>query len=136
MRKVCLIIVWLLLLTSLCGCKGKRFNYFVEGTFESGNYTLTVTAIGEKTFNGKSGINVVEDASYNRKNRYYEIVLTFSGDAESAEQLTFANLKIATVSAEPCYYTDDNGNSVSPIQIQNSVEYVIEYNGKTIIFIG
>lgn len=114
----------------------KQTNYFVEGVFSNDEYKLIITAIDEKTFKSKNGINVVEDKSVNRKSQYYEVVLyKLGGDNENDVELTFTNLTFSTVTpAEPCYYEDVNGNGIGPYT-PDHLGYGINYNNTLIVFL-
>lgn len=132
MKKCCLILTCILLMFLLCGCTNRQNNCFVEGVFTSDDYKLIVTAIDEETFKSKNGINAVEDKSVNRKNQYYEVVLYRLGsENESDVELTFTHLTLSTVTvAEPCFYTDSDGNGLGPSTVQNRTVYGIIYNGE------
>lgn len=136
MKKSCLIFMCVILLFLLCGCINRQNNNFEEGLFTNEEYRLTVTAIDEETFARKNGINVVEDTSVNRKNQYYEIVLYKLGK-EGGTELTFSNLTFSGVTtAEPCFYEDQSGNSISPFIIQGRMGYIITYNKECIKVVG
>ncbi len=120
------------------GCINRQINYFDEGIFTNEEYKLIVTAIDRETFDSRNGINVIEDKSVNRKNQYYEVVLyKLSNENESDEELTFNHLTFVTVmTAEPCCYEDQSGNSIVPHITRKGIEYLIYYNIKNIIIGG
>lgn len=120
----------------LFGCSTKQTNSFCEGIFANEEYRLTVIAIDEATFKSKNGINVVEDKSVTRTNKYYQLELVKLGATpEQDELLTFTNLVLSSVSAEPCSYRDDNGNGLGP-DIEDNDAYGIVYNGEAITLIN
>jgi len=138
MKKICLLLMCVILLIIFGGCINRQTNYFDEGIFTNEEYKLIVTAIDGDTFDSKNGINVVEDRSVNRKNQYYEVVLYKLGcENESDEELTFNHLTFVTVTtAEPCCYEDQSGNGISTRVTSKGVEYNIYYNGKSIVLGG
>lgn len=135
MKKICLLLMCVILLGVFCGCINRQTNYFYEGIFTNEEYKLIVTAIDGETFDSKNGVNVVEDRSVNRKNQYYEVVLCKLGsENESDEELTFNHLTFVTVTtSEPCCYEDQSGNGISTHITSKGVEYNIYYNGKSIV---
>lgn len=135
MKKVYLIFICALLTIFFCGCVPiHHSNSFFEGTYTNEECRLIVTAIDKETYKSKNGVNVVEDDSIKRTNRYYEVVLSrFDEESESYVELTFYNLVQTAVKAEPCIYKDENGNSICPQKIQNHIKYVIDYDGKNYI---
>lgn len=134
MKKVCLVFICVFISIFFCGCIPNRHsNSFVEGTYTAEDCKLIVTAIDEETFKNKNGVNVVEDDSVKRTNQYYEVVLSvFDADSESYIELTFYNLVQISVRQAPCYYNDENGNSIYPNStIRNYFGYIIEYDGES-----
>ncbi len=131
-----LALVLVLTVVLMFGCSTNQTNCFIEGVFVNEEYRLTVTAIDEATFKSKDGINVVEDISITRTNKYYQLELVKLGATpEQDELLTFTNLVLTGVSAEPCCYRDDNGNGLSP-DIDDNAAYGITYNGESIMLIN
>ncbi len=129
-----LALVLVLTVVLMFGCSTNQTNCFIEGVFVNEEYRLTVTAIDEATFKSKDGINVVEDISITRTNKYYQLELVKLGATpEQDELLTFINLVQVSAKAEPCHYRDDRGNSIGPQIIQNITKYVIDYNGEVML---
>lgn len=128
--------IFLLVLVMLSYHSTKQTNCFVEGIFTNDEYKLFVTAIDEETYRREYGTNVVEDKSVNRAHKYYEIALyRYGKENESDVKLNFTNLTFSTVTtAEPCFYEDVNGNSISPQIFADGIGYSISYNGEFIFF--
>ena len=120
----------IVMLLCLCGCTIHHSNSFVEGTYANDQFKLRVTAIDESTYKSKNGINVVEDDSTKRTNKYYELQLLMLVEEGRYVEIPLVNLVQTSVKAEPCYYEDEKGTCISPQEIQYRVKYVLVYDGE------
>lgn len=134
--RVCLVVLICLLLCSVVNWVGYRLskNAFVAGIFQNEQYKLIVMAIDKEAFDGKSGINVVEDKCRKPTNRYYEIVLLKKQSDRQFEELTFFNLQLDSPIPHFRNYSDEKGNSVFVVTDRGKGKYVIKYNDESITF--
>lgn len=131
-KRILKLIITFLFLTLLVGCINRQSNYFIEGVFSNDEYKLVITVVDYETFKNSGGKNVVKDESFKRKNQYFEILL-YKIDNEKELELIFDDLTFKTVTtAEPCFYSDKNGNGISPHTNQQRIGYRIVYNNEII----